>query len=468
MDTLFLYLKKFLVLTVVTVFAFVMIYIPHPTSHYDNVPVAEAALPTVDFANIVQTTATALKTYGIFSKEFLLDGIAWGLAKSVISSMTASTIRWINSGFEGSPAFVQDLDRFLLDVADATAGVYLQELGEVGTFLCSPFQLDIQIALALQYKTAREGRPYEGCRVSETFQNFESFIAGNFSDGGWQDWITITAEPERYTEFGQLLAAESSFNSRLLQAQNSEARVLDFGNGFLSQKVCDTVEGYSGTTTANCKIVTPGQTISDSLSKVLGSGQDALITADEIDEIIGALVGQLAVKAITGTAGLLGLSVNTGYTYGGFDSGDYLGDLELQSLGGTSASLAQAAANMEASLQIQQRLQTTAQSYSTQFDVALRNTPTDETERRDLLQTGKADTLGVLIELSLDIPELQKLVSDYRALDAQLVNTGLSTSARQSILDSQKTIINKFISGDYFTDADARSKEALWRSYLQA
>ena len=64
-------------------------------------------------------------------KEFTLDGIVAGLLKTALKSITRSILNWINSGFKGSPAFVTDLDGFLLDLADQTAGdfIYGTKLG---------------------------------------------------------------------------------------------------------------------------------------------------------------------------------------------------------------------------------------------------------------------------------------------------------------------------------------------------
>lgn len=480
MDNFFLYLKKFLVLTVFVVFAFVVTYVPHPASNYSTVPEVNAQVAVIDTGNIVQTTATkisagataissgatSVNTAQLFTKEFILDGIAWGLAKSIISSMTASTVKWINSGFEGSPAFIQDLDGFLLNVADEVAGSYLQELGEIGSFLCSPFQLDIQVALALEYQVAREQRPYEGCRVSETFENFESFIEGNFLEGGWEDWFTLTAQPEKYTGYGQKLSAENTFNQRLLRAQNSETEILRFGDGFLSHEVCEAVEGPNAYQ-ERCRIVTPGQTISNSLNKALGSGQDSLIAADEIDEIIGALVGQLAVKAITGAAGLLGLSANTGYTSSGYSSGSYLGDLDAGSGSDNSESLRREVNNIEATIRTNRNFQAATQSYGNQFTVALDRSNLNE-NTRSKLQLGKDETMEVLLKILSDIPTLQKYVSDYRALESQLNNPNLSQTERLNISRSQQAIIAEFIAGNYYTEADAKAKTSLWKSYLQS
>ena len=72
--------------------------------------------------NLVANQTTQFNTTAINAiqtklgfKELTLDGIAWSLVKNVAQQMTSSIINWINSGFQGSPAFLTNLDRFLLD-----------------------------------------------------------------------------------------------------------------------------------------------------------------------------------------------------------------------------------------------------------------------------------------------------------------------------------------------------------------
>jgi len=61
--------------------------------------------------------------------------------------------------------------------------------------------------------------------------------------------------------------------------------------------------------------------ISEALTFQLSTGPRALIEADEINELIGALINQLMLKAMQGVAGLLGLSAGTGYTDYSYDDG---------------------------------------------------------------------------------------------------------------------------------------------------
>lgn len=285
-----------------------------------------------------QNTITAVATNSLWIKENLLDGIAWAIAKTFISSMVQSLVTWINSGFKGSPMFVQDLEGFLRNAADKAIGQYLDELGGVGSFLCDPFKLDIQIAIALEYDKIRS-HSNSKCTLTGIIDNIEDFMSGvegSFSKGGWNDWFDITAKPEKYTPFGAGIAAQNEAHIRILGARTQENTKLGWGAGFLSGEICNTVSGPGGTTKEECVISKPGKIIEEALSFNLDSGRESLITADEIDEIVVSLLAQLSNQALTGAFGLLGLSSGTGYTYSGFKSGSYLGDMTQTSLNAIS------------------------------------------------------------------------------------------------------------------------------------
>jgi hypothetical protein len=323
-DIFFNVLRKGLVATIALIFAFVIIYVPQEYNHYHTVPQAQA-LFGVDIPNLIQNTISAVVSVALKLKEFVLDGIAWTIAKAIVARMVSSLVDWINSGFKGSPAFITNLDQFLLDAADEAAGEFIEKLGGDASFLCEPFKLDIQIALAVEYANVRENKPYEGCRISDFVGSAEDFFNGTFEEGGggWQNWIKVTTEPEKYTPYGQTIEAEKAMAIDQAKTKTNETKQLDFGSGFKSFKVCSQVPQADGTSKKDCKVTTPPKAIADSLSKSLGAGQDTLVTADEISEIIGALFAQLANKAITGVNGLLGMSSNTGYTYSGFNGGSY-------------------------------------------------------------------------------------------------------------------------------------------------
>jgi hypothetical protein len=273
---------------------------------------------TITAAN---TGITAGATAGLLNKE-LLDGIAWAVAKQLMSQMTQSLVNWINSGFQGSPAFITDLNGFLIDALDTAAGQYISSLGGVGEFICSPFRLDIQVALSVSYQQARSGMPSgptaPACRLSDIENNIEDFFSG-VSDGGWEEWLSITSNPQN-TPYGAYLAAEAELDIRLRNQAGQEIEIASWSDGFMSKRVCEAIEGKPSGFGANCKITTPGKVISEALTFQLSTGQRTLIEADEINEIIGALISQLTLQAMRGINGLLGLGGNDAYADNSFGS----------------------------------------------------------------------------------------------------------------------------------------------------
>ena len=325
MDAFFITLKKLIVGTIFVMFALVATYVPH---NWNKVEYADAAWATevtqilndiqLIFVNLATTASaaydaiTSYATDSIYVKEYVLDGIAWAVAKTIISNMIQSLVDWINSGFEGSPAFVQDLQGFLTNAADEAMGDYLTELTGTGSFLCSPFKLDIAVALALNYTKLRVDQPADTCTLTGVIDNIENFtsgVEGSFSNGGWNDWFDITSKPQVYTPYGSYLSAKIGGEAKLVNTKGEQLSLLKFGGGFLSGETCSSVSGPDGPE-EQCLVSKPGKIIQEALTFNLDSGRQSLVTADEIDEVIAALLSQLVNKALTGAAGLLGLSSN--------------------------------------------------------------------------------------------------------------------------------------------------------------
>jgi hypothetical protein len=323
-DTCFNILRKSIMAVVITLFTFAVVYVPQPNldGGYHNVEVAEAGGSFVDPVNLVQNTITAVQSAATFVaqnwlvlKEQVLDGIAWVVAKQILNDLTASVVDWVNSGFDGSPAFVQNLEDFLLEAGDKAVGQFIKELGGLGSFVCSPFQFNVQLAVALQADLDRIDTEVE-CTVTDIFNNineFENFIAGDFQNQGWEGWLNIVNNPNN-TPYGATLAAQTEVRSRVADAQQTETKLLDFGSGFLSYPECETVSNpRTGVDESECHIKTPGDVIAGSINKSLGAGQDQLVAADEFNEIIGALIANL-VGGVLSSDGLLGQSGGGGFT----------------------------------------------------------------------------------------------------------------------------------------------------------
>ncbi|USN87532.1 MAG: hypothetical protein H6779_03920 [Candidatus Nomurabacteria bacterium] len=331
--------------------SFVSVYIPQP---YHQVNHAEAGVATfsgqlMGLAEQAVSAAANVMSAAIESvirfKELVWDPLAWSVAKGMIAVMTASVVRWINSGFQGSPAFVQDLEYYLSRVGDRVFGEFVNELG-IAPFVCRPFRLDLQIALNIGYQRHyRAGYPIGAtyCSLEGALANIDNFVNGSFNDGGWDTWYTVTTRPNTYTPYGNFLSVSGEAALRINNQQVNATRFLNFGDGFMSKAICSQIPLITGgaITRERCAVSTPGQVINQTLNHHLGAGLDSLIAADEIGEIIGALVGQLAQKSLEGAAGLLGLSGGTGYTDPSYGT-SYLDAAITQQAASSSEAVAQA------------------------------------------------------------------------------------------------------------------------------
>lgn len=302
-----------------------------PLTPIFTVEKAEAQWLTVDLPvgittalSAIQNTLTAVATaasemyqWYMNQKESVLDGIAFTAINMILQEMSDSIVTWINSGFEGSPSFVTNFDQFLLDVGDKLAGDFIFN-GPLN-FLCSPFKIDIQFALDIQY--GRSKKDQFSCSLTSVGDNIESFFNGDFLAGGWDGWFKMTNTPVN-NPYGALLEAQSALSLTISDGKNSQIKTLDFGKGFLSSKKCETVDDESGGHQV-CNTVTPGTAIESQLNATLDSGRQRIQVADEINEIVGALFAQLAVKAFSsGGNGIVGLTERNedGQTY--FDEVD--------------------------------------------------------------------------------------------------------------------------------------------------
>lgn len=288
--------------------------------------------------NFIQNTFTAIATAAEKLKGFTLDPIAWAVAKAVLQSVVNSTIKWVNSGFNGAPAFATNLNSTLGQVGDTAANQFIQQLG-TNSSIKSPFQSQVASAVSTNYfqSTGANGffatNPFT---LGASSPNPTAFLAGGtsgFAQGGWNAWLS-TAMNSSNNPYGATLLATQALGGQVANAQSVQKTELNWGNGFLSWRGnCQTTTsggtqagapnpgggtqgtaGTSGTVSlsgnSGCQsqnIITPGSAISNSLYKSLGSGIDTLVTASQFNELVSALLGQL-INNVLGGNGLKGIS----------------------------------------------------------------------------------------------------------------------------------------------------------------
>lgn len=300
----------------------------HPIGSNDKVPRVEAgfALETTQIQNTIAGTQSALMDTSLtLGKEMVgLDQIAYMITKLMLSTMIRSITNWVNSGFNGAPTFVTDLKQHLLNVADTAAAEFLFSEDGLGLTaletLCSPFALDVQFAVTQSVASnlsEREDGYQAQCTLSDIAGNVQNFMQGDFaSGGGWQNWVQMSQQPDMNTAFGAQMTAESALMRMMNEQESNERLTLNFGNGFLSMKDEDG------------NITTPGDVIAGQINKALGAGQDVLVEADEINELLTALFYQLVNQLFT-PGGLRGSNYGDGFDYDNIQNG---GNVDLDDI----------------------------------------------------------------------------------------------------------------------------------------
>jgi hypothetical protein len=280
-----------------------------------------SSLPTALVA--VQTNSvaenTALSSNQV--RDNFLNCIARTLGRAIVEQITKSVVNWINSGFQGKPTFVQNFDQFFSNVANQAAGAYIQ--GSALSFLCSPFSLQVKIAVAKSY--ANQGASPQSCSLSKVSTNINKFMGGQFSAGGWQSMVSFNSVPTN-NPYGAYAYGQVGINNAVLNAQKNAKNNIS-PQGFLNlQEAYDCsntasagVQSPTLSSTPNsgvcpagckCRVTTPGSVIASTVDKTLFNGVDQLNLAKNFDEIINALMRQLLNKALYG--GLSNLSGQAG------------------------------------------------------------------------------------------------------------------------------------------------------------
>lgn len=278
---------------------------------------AEAQLIVLDPAVLAGVTATATATGAQTTIMQVLNGIAWVAAKVAIQSMTKSMVNWINTGFNGSPAFVTDLNQNMRELSDAVADDFFSALQQnTGINVNSPFQDQVTQALRDEYyRSSGGGYPNSGYNLNLYSDNPRAFLAGEFgANGGFNAWFA-TLSNDQNNPIGALRAQKSQLSASIENARANRLSELNWGRGYLSWRGKCEITKAAGSPTelgqtdtcAKYAIETPGSLIETSLGITANSPLHQLELADSVNEIIGALTSQL-VGQVLGGGGLAGLS----------------------------------------------------------------------------------------------------------------------------------------------------------------
>jgi hypothetical protein len=283
------------------------------------------SVPTGDSANQANTGASV-------GKNCMLDGAANGIKRGLVKALVRSTVNWINGGFDGSPRFGYELGKIVED----TKAMYLDEIiynNKNLNFLCSGFELPLKFAMQVSYGGGGGDRYQPKCTIDDIKTNVGAAV------DDLDDYYSVNRSLAYTTNssnspFGVYFKLSNDLDRAVKLVVDANDKELSDNGGFLSYRKCnqsvwekawvkenkDSVESgviltkpnfsiYDGSYLAkkHCKITTPGTTLSASLNKSLEIEGDALVSADEFDEVISSLVGY-AVRSATGSGGVSGLT----------------------------------------------------------------------------------------------------------------------------------------------------------------
>lgn len=310
------------------------------------------AIPSVPIsAPKLEAKQSKISIFG-YTLPWSWNDLALELATQVANKVVDSTVVWMQNGFEGNPAFVNNPGQYFGNIANGVVGTELNRIA--GGNLCAPFQA--QIVLALRQATI--GPDYTPqCTLTGIGANLQDFYEGFSKGGGWDTWFKVTQSTTN-NPYDVYFESQNSILAKANSAVNDALQTVSWGQGFKSLAPClkknvappenlrlsyengdrqaavtiklnypDWNPGLpDGACIKRGDVQTPGATIKTHLDAALPANNfiAQITTADQFDKLISALLNGLSKRFIFGEKGLLGKapagSSGGGGTTGGSDT----------------------------------------------------------------------------------------------------------------------------------------------------
>ncbi len=271
----------------------------------------------------VEDTGTQKKLEEVKKKEVCLDAIANTLAKQALAQVTNKTLAWINTGLDGNPFYVKNMDSFLGSIKDQQVRNYLSIADNINK------RDGDAVSTGVTYKIIEmlTGRQYPApSTLTPLEQKYEDFT-GDFTKGGWDSWYRMTQLGEN--PIAGVLTTSEQLGKNIAQQQELAKQEIAQGGGYLSARKCkvyaptpnedDSMDfSLNADNSQRCleyEVTTPGSAIQAQANMVLTSSTRQLEAADELNEVLGAFFDNMLNKLIQ--RGLNGLQRETARSLGG-------------------------------------------------------------------------------------------------------------------------------------------------------
>ena len=191
-----------------------------------------------------EVTQTALKLKDV-AKE-ILKQVVMTVQKRLLASFTTSTVNWINSGFHGSPLFVQNPSAFFKDIAKFQIKDFVDLTGYNNSKF--PFGREFALSTIGAYKRQfSDNAQYTLSKVINDPNQLEK-LRTDFAIGGWNAFLVNTQYPQNNYLGYRMIATEElarRLDGTAVSKANQVKDTLQQGMGFLSPKTCPSNPRYN-------------------------------------------------------------------------------------------------------------------------------------------------------------------------------------------------------------------------------
>lgn len=246
----------------------------------------------------------ALDHNDMTARECALEVISSKLQQNAINDITQSTMNWVNSGFDGRPAYVTNPFSVLRTTKEQVVDSVI--FGDHLYYIDPDQELDLKFAINQHFFGRQQvGELSYRPKLDREITLNEQGTRELFS---WSNILENNLNPHNNIMFNYFNLIDDIGNVIQTRSSVIEGEIRQ-SDGFLSVRHCEPGWEWDGSpeSAKRCKITTPGNIISEKVSRVVNSDIDRVLFADDTDELMLALSNNIFGQALS-TGGLASIS----------------------------------------------------------------------------------------------------------------------------------------------------------------
>ena len=177
-----------------------------------------------------------------------LNGVAVNLARKQLVEMTRTTMQWVNTGFNGDPLYVRNVNKLMNSIENEVLEAELKLFKDPKNVDKYPFGRDYVRSVINAKNTQNDFAKsmisdlsvflnFRGKEVSPNNAGYIESYTKDFSMGGWSAWLGLTQRPQN-NPLGSTLAMTNNLDEKVENEKKYVKSETEANGGMLSQKKC--------------------------------------------------------------------------------------------------------------------------------------------------------------------------------------------------------------------------------------